>query len=59
MALVELAPYGGRFRTGDSSDSGVLLFVLDGKHLTESVTGGGAAERDTAHSVNAVYHSIS
>ena len=32
---VELSPYGGQVCTRDSSDSGVLLFVVDGRHLAE------------------------
>ena len=33
---LELCPYGGQFRTRDSSDSGVLLFVFDGRRLAEA-----------------------
>ena len=32
---LELSPYSGQFRTRDSSDSGVLLFVFDGRRLAE------------------------
>ena len=32
---LELPPYSGLFRTRDSSDSGVLLFVFDGRRLAE------------------------
>ena len=32
---LELSPYGGQVWTRDSSDLGVLLFVVDGRHLAE------------------------
>ena len=32
---LELSPYGGQLRTRDLSDSGVLLFVFDGRRLAE------------------------
>jgi len=33
--VVELFPHGGQVWTRDSSDSGVLLFIVDGRHLAE------------------------
>ena len=35
VVKLELSPYGGQVCTRDSSDLGVLLFVVDGRHLAE------------------------